>query len=82
MRHPRFEAPEDLRPAEAVGVQAAEIGARQVVLHGDRDANLRRAARLHAVESRLAHADDRQRPAIDHDLLSHNARSAPKRARQ
>ena len=51
----------------------AEIGARQVVLHRDRNANLRRAARFHAVESRRAHADNRQRPAVDHDLLSDDA---------
>ncbi len=76
--HPGLEPAEDLHPAEPVGVQPAESGARQVVLHGHGDANLRSAARFHSVESRRADSDDRQRPAIDDDLLADDAGSVPK----
>src|SRR5262249_26383559 len=71
--HFRLEAAEDFHPAEAVVVQALKIRARQLVLHGHRNADLRRAAGLDSVESRWADTDDRQRSPIDHDLFSDDA---------
>ena len=69
-----LEAAEDFGPTEAVVIQTAEVGAGQIVLHGHGDANLRRAARLDAVESRGAYADDGQVAAVDHDLFAHDSR--------
>ena len=54
------QAREHLGPAKAITVQAAEIGARQLVFHRDGDAQLRRAAWLDAVKPGRAHADARR----------------------
>ena len=73
LRHAGFEPPENLYPAKAAVLQAVECAARrQAVRHGDRNANLWRITGFHAVETRLAHADDRKGIAIDYDLLAHD----------
>ena len=69
----RLEAAEDLRPAEAIRIQAGKLRVGRLVPHRHRNANLRSAARFDSVESRLADADDGESPAVHHDLLTEDA---------
>ncbi len=68
----RLEAAEGLRPTEAAVVEAAEpgVGARQIVVHRNGDADLRGEPRLDAVKAGLADADDGQWLAVHDDLLA------------
>src|SRR5262245_2037208 len=63
-------AAEDLCPAKTIVIQPAEIAARQIILHGDWDADLRCTARLDPIEPRGADADDGQCTPVDTDLLA------------
>src|SRR5580658_6227531 len=69
----RLEACKNLGPAQAVVTEPPfGFGTRQVVRHRDRNADLRRQARLHAIKTRRTHADDGQSAPVDMDLFAHN----------